>query len=495
MSFNRLASNALWNLTGQVAPLVIALVALPPLIRALGIDRYGFLSLAWVLVGYAGLFDLGISRAMTRLIAQRVAEQDIVGARHVGGVATTFMLLFGILSGTALAAFAGTIVDGWLKVPPALREEAINAIWLLGASMPVVLLTSAYRGYIEAHQAFKALNLVRIVMGLFTYVGPLLAAWVSPRLEVTVGAVIAMRVIAAWAHARLADRQCGFRYRFLLPDRVTARQLFILGGWMSVSNVLGPAMSYLDRFILGGLVAVEMVAYYATPYDLISRTMVLPFALMGVLFPMIAGLGGDARRVRETYDATIRMLFVAMFPVVFIAITLGGPFLRLWLGTDFAREGTVVLQVLSIGVLANAMAQAPANLIQARGQPRWMAIVHLLELPFFLLAIWYFTKRFGIAGTALAWSLRTIIDCAILFAMAGVKVSGSDIATGRSLLALTLAGVLCGAGYMARSTSESLIACTLGLAVFAVFAWLVILTNADKSRLLRFAGSRRSASH
>lgn len=495
MSFNRLASNALWNLTGQIAPLVIALVALPPLIRALGIDRYGFLSLAWVLVGYAGLFDLGISRAMTRLVAQRVAEQDSAGARHVGRVATTFMLLFGALSGAVLAAFAGSIVDGWLKVPQALHAEAINAIWLLGASMPVVLLTSGYRGYIEAHQAFKALNLVRIVMGVFTYVGPLLAAWVSPRLELTIGAVIAMRVIAAWAHARLADRQCGFLYRFSVPDRATARHLFALGGWMSVSNVVGPVMSYMDRFILGGLVAVEMVAYYATSYDLISRTMVLPFALMGVLFPMIAGLGDDARRVRETYDATIRMLFVAMFPVVFIAITLGGPFLHVWLGADFAREGTVVLQLLSIGVLANTMAQAPANLIQARGQPKWMAIVHVLELPFFLLAIWYLTGRFGIAGTALAWSSRTIIDCAILFALAGGRVSGSDIAAGRSMLTLAFAGALCAAGYLARSTVESTIVCALGLAGFAMFAWLVILTNADKARLLRFANSKRSTSH
>ena len=168
---------------------------------------------------------------------------------------------------------------------------------------------------------------------------------------------------------------------------------------------------------------------------------------------------------------------------------------RLWLGADFAREGTAVLQLLSIGVLANTMAQAPANLIQARGQPKWMAIVHLLELPFFLLAIWYLTGRFGIAGTALAWSSRTIIDCAILFALAGGRVSGSDIAAGRAVLTLGLAGALCAAGFLARSNGESTIVCALGLAGFVTFAWLVILTNADKARLLRFAGGKRSTSH
>ena len=154
MSFNRFASNALWNLAGQLAPIAIALVALPPLIHALGIDRYGFLTLAWVLVGYASLFDLGLSRAMTRLVAHRLAEQDAAGARHVGAVATTFMLAFGAASGVLLGVCAGPIVDGWLKVPLALHQEAIHAVWLLAAAMPVVLLTSAYRGYIEAYQAF-----------------------------------------------------------------------------------------------------------------------------------------------------------------------------------------------------------------------------------------------------------------------------------------------------------------------------------------------------
>src|ERR1035437_7711392 len=99
MSLKRTANNALWNIAGQIAPLVIAIFALPPLIRALGIDRYGFLSLALILIGYAGLFDLGVMRSMTRLVAQRLEVRDFVGARHIGGVATTFMLLLGVFAG------------------------------------------------------------------------------------------------------------------------------------------------------------------------------------------------------------------------------------------------------------------------------------------------------------------------------------------------------------------------------------------------------------
>jgi O-antigen/teichoic acid export membrane protein len=165
MSFNKLAVNTLWNLAGQLLPLIVAIIALPALIRSLGIDRYGFLSLALVLIGYAGLFDFGIGRAMTRLVAQKLAEHDLAGARRIGAVATTYMLLLGILSGVALCVFSRNIVSQWLVIPVALQSEAINAMWLLAASLPFVLLTAAYRGAIEAHQHFKPLNMVRIFMG------------------------------------------------------------------------------------------------------------------------------------------------------------------------------------------------------------------------------------------------------------------------------------------------------------------------------------------
>lgn len=490
MSFNKLAVNTLWNLAGQLLPLVVAIIALPALIRSLGIDRYGFLSLALVLIGYAGLFDFGIGRAMTRLVAQKLAEHDLAGARRIGAVATTYMLLLGILSGVMLCVFSRNIVIQWLVIPVALQSEAINAMWLLAASLPFVLLTAAYRGAIEAHQYFKPLNVVRILMGSFTYLGPLCAALVSPRLEVVVGTMGAVRVLATLAHAWVANKHCDFRYVLHLPDKSASRALFTLGGWITVTNVISPIMSTMDRFILGGLVTVELVAYYATPYDLMSRVMIIPYALMSALFPMIASLGRDATRLRETYHAIIRLLFITMFPVVFVCITLGGEFLQLWLGEQFARQGTIVLQILSVGVLANSLAQAPALLIQGVGRPKWMAIVHLVELPLFLLGIWYLTNRFGIAGTALTWAARAAVDCVFLFALTNRWLTNSKVELRPILLPIGFASCLMAVGFSVSSEMQSVSVCLLGLVAFGTYSWRIVLTPTDKARIIGVLSSR-----
>ena len=52
--------NVLWSLAGTGLPLIVAAASIPSLIAALGTTRFGVLSLAWIVVGYFSLFDLGL---------------------------------------------------------------------------------------------------------------------------------------------------------------------------------------------------------------------------------------------------------------------------------------------------------------------------------------------------------------------------------------------------------------------------------------------------
>ena len=67
----RLVRNVFWNLLGTGAPLLVAIVAIPMLIEGMGTARFGVLTLAWMVVGYFSLFDLGLGRALTKLVAER----------------------------------------------------------------------------------------------------------------------------------------------------------------------------------------------------------------------------------------------------------------------------------------------------------------------------------------------------------------------------------------------------------------------------------------
>src|SRR2546428_14192229 len=82
MENRRLARNAVWNLLSLAAPMLVALGAIPALIRTLGADRFGILTLAWMLIGYCSLFDLGLGRALTKLVSEGFGGGVFARPRH-----------------------------------------------------------------------------------------------------------------------------------------------------------------------------------------------------------------------------------------------------------------------------------------------------------------------------------------------------------------------------------------------------------------------------
>ena len=66
--------NAGWNMLGRIGPVAVALLVTPSLITRLGLARWGVLTIALSLIGTFGIFDFGLGRALTRAIAERIAE-------------------------------------------------------------------------------------------------------------------------------------------------------------------------------------------------------------------------------------------------------------------------------------------------------------------------------------------------------------------------------------------------------------------------------------
>jgi len=388
-SLTKFLRNAGWNIIGQTAPLLVAVAVLPHLIGLMGIDRYGFLTLVWVLVGYAGLFDFGLGRAITRTVANRLAARDELGARRAAIVGMTYLLVFGLCVGVVFAAISPWLSRTAFKIPEDMHREAMLSLLLLSISIPLTMLSAGYASILTAHQRFGAMNLVRAVLGVATYLGPLLVVLYANRLELVVGFVAVMRFLTNRVYAYVCKTQCGVDFRPIFPDRETSKELFALGGWITVSNIVSPFLTYLDRLILGALVAMQAVAYYATPYDMVLKSLIIPYALTGAIFPVAAGLSNNSPAARVLFSQSVRTTFLIMVPVELAIFVLGPPVLDLWLGKDFSVNGGPVAQCLAVGLLLNSLAQVPAMMIQAAGRPKWMAILHLIELPVLLLLLWY----------------------------------------------------------------------------------------------------------
>jgi len=478
----RIVYNSLLNIIGIGSPLLVAVFAIPILIDRLGVERFGALTIVWMLIGYLSLFDFGIGRALTKLVAERIRspDQDQVPGLMWTGLA--LMLGLGVAGGVITAAITPWLVDSVLLIPGELQREFRYALYVLALSLPVVTLTTGLRGLLEAFHRFDLVNAVRTPLGVFTFAGPLLVLPFTVDLAVIVGVLLGGRTLAAltqWVFVRriMAEFQGGVRL-----DRASIPMLLRFGGWMTVSSTISPLMVYLDRFVIGAVLGMTAVAYYATPYEIVTKLWLVPTALLGVLFPTFsAGIRQRDPQMSRLFGKALLAVFLSLAPVTLLLVTYGSEALRLWVGDEFAVNSTLVLQCLAVGVMINSLAQVPFTVLQGAGRPDITAKLHLIELPFYLVGFWYLTGRFGIEGAAIAWLLRVAVDALFLFAMVPKALPDTDHWVRRIALAFAVMVVLLPIGGIVENSLPKAMFFFGVLAAGAPAAWLLLVPAPERA--------------
>lgn len=418
-----LARNTIWNLGGQLLPMAAGVVCVPPLVRGLGVDRFGVLSLAWIVIGYFGIFELGIGRGLTKLVADRIGDGEEHTLPSLVWTSLWLLLLLGIAGGIVMAAMSPGLVHRWLRIPETLQNETLRSFYLLAFSIPLVTLSSGLRGVLEAQQRFRIITLIRVPTSIFSFVGPLLVLPFSHQLVPVMWILLAGRFLSTVAHFFACFHGMPSFLRHFSLDRAVIRPLLQFGGWMTVANVAGPILYNVDRFLIGTVLSVSAVAYYSAPFDTVTRLIVIPTAVVGVLFPAFAmSLRKNPGHTGLLLSRGVKYVLLILFPIILVIMAFAPEGLRLWLGPAFAQNGTPVLRWLAAGVFVNSLAVLPFGLIQSAGRPDFTAKLCLAQVVPYLTVLWLLSRRYGIEGTAIAWFGRVAAEGIVLFLYANKLV-------------------------------------------------------------------------
>lgn len=404
--------NIVWNFLGGTLPLLVGVVIFPLIIKLYGVERFGLLAIAWSLVGYFSLFDMGLSRALTQIVSDKLSK-SVQPSEIVTTINTSLAVAWGLglLGGGFLWLISDWLVLDILSVSNHLEQEATQAFKVLAISIPFVVIASMLRGVMDALHLFKQASVIRVFLGVSTFVGPYLVTFYDVSLVYAVLVLLCIRVVAWLMHAYAVNRTAlmykqSSAYQFKL-----LKQLFAFGGWMTVSNVIGPLMVYFDRFVIAYLLGATAVAYYVAPYEMITKLWIVPASIAGVLFPIFA----KEWQSNPTVSADVLskgVLYVGMilFPIILSIASFAQEGMSFWLGDDFAANSKAILGWLSAGILINSFGQIFYAKIQGVGRPDITAKLHLVEsIPYWAL-LFVLIKTLGIEGAAIAWFLRVSAD-------------------------------------------------------------------------------------
>ncbi|MFC7539101.1 flippase [Siccirubricoccus deserti] len=398
-----MVSGVFWNALGRGLPLLLALVLTPVLVHQLGLERWGLFTLALAMVGVFGVFDFGVGQALTRALAERIGAGRAAEATGLVAAALATLGMISLAAALGLWLFVPLLVERILKVPPELQPQAVDAMRVLAAAAPLVVLNASLWGVLAAWQRFRAANLVTIPVNLFYYLGPVLVLLVWDSLVGVMLALVACRLANTLSYIWLVRPLLpglswrGVRLRLVVP-------LLRLGGWMTFNGMVTQALLYADRFLIGAMLSLAAVAWYATPLDLVLRVWILPVAVAQTLLPAFAG--AFATMPAQTAALLRRgalAIMLLVLPAALLLVVGAREILWLWLGADFAAGGARVLQILGVGIFFSCVAFAPNALLDAIGRPDMTARFVLGQAVVFLPLAALLLPVAGIEGAAVAW--------------------------------------------------------------------------------------------
>lgn len=410
-----LIRNSIYNIAGFAIPTIIAIPALGILARLLGVESFGLFTLAFAIVGYASIFDGGITRAVIREIS--IFRDNEKQQRKIIATSTLLIIILSLAAALFLYFSSKQLVI-FLRISPENSQQAQMSFKLLSLIIPIYLINQIWLAFLEGNERFLNINFQRIISSTLVTLFPVIFCFYKADLVYAILGLIAGRYLSFI----LTFSIC---YRIIIKsglgfDKVVFSRLFTFGGWLTVSNIISPIMVYFDRFIISNIMGASKVAFYTAPAEVVARLNNIPFSLARALFPkLIYTTDFEERRKLERLSYALIGLVCA--PIVIFVFYFSEIILVLWLGGEYAGKSSQVLQILMIGFFCNALAQVPFSLLQADGKSKITALVHVFEVMPYAFVLYYLTDKFGIIGTAFAWSLRTFLDLILMFVLSRKK--------------------------------------------------------------------------
>ena len=477
-----LLRNTGWNLLGESAPALAALIAIPILIRTLGTARFGVFTIMWTIFASFSGFDLGLGSAVTKFIAERIAIDRRGEVRAIFWTSLAMTAAVGVAAAAGLAAASRWLTASFLTIPPELRAESRSAFLLLALGLPLIITLTVLRGTLAAYQRFDIINKARMPTGAFFFAGPLLVLLFSHSLLLLVAIQILGRA-ATW----VAYFLCCIR---LLPSSAAPphpRSAFIgsllgFGGWVAVFNFSGSLLGYADRLIPAALLPMTAVAWLATAQEITIRAWFIPAAVMNVAMPALTehlAVGADAARL---FKRAIGLLFAVLFSFVLAVVIFARYGLALWVDAEFARHAAGPLRLCAVGaLLLNGIPAPGLALATAAHRPDLVSKSRVAILFAYIAAVWALCKTYGVDGAAAAYALRFWGEGVAWLVYAGRLLPAASAWSRNMLIALVM---LAGAMMMTPRLISSLpVGLAFFLVVIALFAgcfWRAFLSAEDR---------------
>jgi O-antigen/teichoic acid export membrane protein len=480
-----------WNWVGFLVVGGVSFAITPFMIRHLGELYYGIWMLGHSVLSYYTLCDLGLSPSVQRFVALSRSTGDPRIASEAVSAGVAMMTVMGILvaAGTVIIAI---LLPRFGMVSASTIPVFRTVLLILGGSVAISFPARPLSAYLGGVHRFDLAN------GISTGATLLRAGCVCVLLNRGHGVIAVSLVSLLSAVIALAAYIAAIRS--LDSDVLRFAQGFHWGKvrklgqfsfYVFLADIGEYLRLYLDSVVVAKWVGVVFVTYYSVAGSLISFQNNMMAGVAGPLMTELVGRDGEqADEGRNFFLRSTKLTTLLATLGAVLLVTNGKLLLQVWLGPKFLWVYTTLV-VLTVAHWIDRAQSPSMHLLYSRGRHKAMAYWTILEGVANLALSIYLAKRIGIVGVALGTAIPLIIVKLFVQPLYTLNVAKTSVteyiskAMGRPIL---VGAIVLFAGCASSSQQGSIVALVLRVmwetALFAVVAWALVLTRAERSIFL-----------
>ncbi len=404
----QLRSNAIYNVVGWLLPTLVFVGLTPVMVRSLGVEGFGVISLVQVITGYMNVLNFGFSEAITKQIAE-CYEKDRERAQRVAWVGFGLFAGFGLLGGVGLMFGAHWLAFDLLKVSSDLRADTQTAIQIGAAVFLLQMVAEFFRGTAIGCQRFDIPNLTRVLRISLSAAFILIALHLGLGMPGVMwgtlgGLVIGLVVNALWMQRVLPLRKATGDLKSIRSE------VFHYSKHVFTMRIAGIVSSRLGQLFLGTLSSAANVALYEVPVRVAETGSVFLNRILQVFFPGFASMDRvtELERIKRVFLEATSLQLLVTTPFFIGMIVEGHTLLSVWINPQFAEGAAGIILLVSINYWLSSLTNLPTFLALSFGMPDIISKYSIIRMMITVVCGYPLVLNFGLMGAALALLLSEL---------------------------------------------------------------------------------------
>ena len=411
MHNNKTLINIFSNWSNLFISVVVAFIVSRILVNQLGNETYGIWVLIISLTSYFTILDFGVNGAIVRFISKYKALEDYTSANKVFSSSFAFFACIALIVVTACAVFAYFFKDIF-EIKQFDQRYLYAVFFIVGVDLALNLIFSVFLGSLKAVGRFLEVNIIAITLNITKNViivilitnGYSLLAIAT--LQLIINSIkfllqyFTIQKFAAFLHFNLTS-----------INKDTLKQLYNYSIYAFIISVAMKIIFYTDSIVIGAILDVSQVTFYAIPTMLMQYLEQFIWAIIAVLLPIISAQDalGKNEKNSKMYLVGSKYAMLLCTPVFLVLYFAGPSFIGLWMGGQYSEPSGQVLQILLVGYFFFLAQLVAHGILKGLSKHKILAILLSVEAVGNLGLSLYLGSIWGINGVALGTIIPLLV--------------------------------------------------------------------------------------